>query len=255
MAEPLYRQIADDLRGKIEAGELSRGMPLPTEAELQRSYQASRNTIRDAVKVLITYGLVETRPGQGTFVTRPIEPYVNIIGSGMDDEAAFLTDALSRLRTPQLSDARAEILEASGVVASELRIEQGAQVVARYHGRYIDGTPWSMQAAFYPISLVNHGAVELLQPMQLPQGTADYLRRTLGIAQASWTDKLAVRRPDDSEASFFDLPADGPVAVVDISQTGYDEAGTPIRFTVTTYPADRNRFQRTLGTVPAVSAL
>ena len=70
MPEPIYRQIADDLRHQIETGELRPGEQLETEIELREKYNASRNTIRDAIKLLTTRGLIETRPGQGTFVVR-----------------------------------------------------------------------------------------------------------------------------------------------------------------------------------------
>jgi len=61
VAEPLYRMIAEDLRRKIESGELpkERRGPLPTEGELQKEFGASRNTIREAIKWLITLDLVE----------------------------------------------------------------------------------------------------------------------------------------------------------------------------------------------------
>jgi len=51
MPDPLYRRIADDLRQKIEVGELGAdGKPLPSEKALGEEYGASRNTIRDAIK-------------------------------------------------------------------------------------------------------------------------------------------------------------------------------------------------------------
>ena len=77
MAEqPMYRQIAEDLREKIESGAVPRGSQLPTELELREQYDASRNTIRDAIKLLISRGMVETRPGQGTFVVEKIDPFI-----------------------------------------------------------------------------------------------------------------------------------------------------------------------------------
>ena len=79
MAEPMYRQIADDLRGKIDSGEIAHGAQLPTEIELMDEYSASRNTVRDAIKLLTTRGLVETRPGQGTFVVEKINPFVTTL--------------------------------------------------------------------------------------------------------------------------------------------------------------------------------
>ena len=79
MPEPMYRHIAEDLRAQIESGALARGSQLPTELELRERYEASRNTVRDAMKWLMNLGLVETRPGQGTFVVEKIDPFVTTL--------------------------------------------------------------------------------------------------------------------------------------------------------------------------------
>ena len=79
MANPMYRQIADDLRQTIESGTIAPGSQLPTELELRERYNASRNTVRDAIKWLINLGLVATRPGQGTFVVEKIDPFVTTL--------------------------------------------------------------------------------------------------------------------------------------------------------------------------------
>ena len=63
MSGPLYRKIADDLRRKIESGELAHGVRLPTEDQLMDSYHASRNTVRGAVRELTTGGLAYTLHG------------------------------------------------------------------------------------------------------------------------------------------------------------------------------------------------
>ena len=60
---------------------MAQGSQLPTELELQEQYHASRKTIRDAIKWLITRGLVETRPGQGTFVVEKIDPFVTTLSA------------------------------------------------------------------------------------------------------------------------------------------------------------------------------
>lgn len=67
------------------------------------------------------------------------------------------------------------------------------------------------------------------------------------------TDRRARRSvpcPDANESAFFGLPDDGRIAVFETIRTGYDESGTPIRVTITTYPADRNQFITILGKVP-----
>ena len=75
MASPMYRQIAEDLREQIESGAIGPGHQLRTELELREHYGASRNTVRDAIKWLTSLGLVETKPGQGTFVVQKIDPF------------------------------------------------------------------------------------------------------------------------------------------------------------------------------------
>ncbi len=57
VTEPLYWQIAQELRGQIESGALAPGDQLPSEMDLRSRYRASRNTIRDAVKWLAGRGL------------------------------------------------------------------------------------------------------------------------------------------------------------------------------------------------------
>jgi GntR family transcriptional regulator len=64
----LYRQLADDLRARILAGEFATGDPIPTEAELSRSYRASRITVRHALDLLAQEGLVHREQGRGSFV-------------------------------------------------------------------------------------------------------------------------------------------------------------------------------------------
>ena len=83
--QPMYQQIAEDLRAQIESGTLAPGAQLPTELELRDRYDSSRNTIRDAIKRLTSQGLVETRPGQGTFVTRRVDPFVTVLTGDPDE--------------------------------------------------------------------------------------------------------------------------------------------------------------------------
>ena len=91
MADPMYRQIAQDLQGKIESGELTHGEKLPSEMEFRERYNnASRNTIRDAIKRLTSLGLVETKPGQGTFVTMRIVPFVTELSGDPEARGALL---------------------------------------------------------------------------------------------------------------------------------------------------------------------
>jgi GntR family transcriptional regulator len=255
MADAMYRAIADDLRGKIESGVLARGSQLPTEIELREQYDASRNTVRDAIKSLMTRGLVETRPGQGTFVTDEIIPFVTTLTGDPDtaaggEGATYTQEVRARLRQPQDTLPRVEVQIANDVVASELQLTDDRTVIIRSQERSIDGTHWSLQASYYPMRFVPQGAVRLLQATNIDEGTVEYLRESLGINQAGYRDRIIVRAPDKTETAFFALPEDGRVSVIETRRTAYDENGTPNRLTVSVYPADRNQFALDVGKVP-----
>jgi GntR family transcriptional regulator len=253
--EPMYRRIANGLRRKIESGELASGSQLPTEIELMEGYDASRNTVRDAIKLLTTRGLVETRPGQGTFVVEKINPFVTTLTGPPDaqvsDTEVYIAEVRAGGRVPTESDLRLEIQRANEVIADALRIEPGAQVVSRHQQRFIDGTPWSLQTSFYPMSLVlEHGATLLIQATSIEPGAVAYLANECGIKQVGYRDSLAVRAPDENEVVFFKLPADGRVSVFEIFRVGFDQTGHRFRLTITVYPADRNRFLINVGDMP-----
>ena len=63
-----YRQIAADLRARIEAGEYPVGSQMPTKDELMSSYGVALATVDNALRVLAKLGMVESRQGSGTFV-------------------------------------------------------------------------------------------------------------------------------------------------------------------------------------------
>jgi GntR family transcriptional regulator len=257
MPEPMYRQIAEDLRGKIEAGEIVQGAQLPTEIELMEQFDASRNTVRDAIKLLTARDLVETRPGQGTFVVERINPFVTTLtedpetGRGGGEQNVYIAEVQAGGRTPTVSVPRVEVQQASAATADALRISEGDQVVSRHQQRFIDGTPFSLQTSFYPMSLVQRGASLLIQATDLQEGTVAYLANTLGIKQAGYRDSIQVRPPDETETSFFRLPADGRVPVFEVYRVAFDEAGNRIRLTITIYPVDRNRLVVKVGDVPS----
>lgn len=256
MTEPMWRRIAEDLRRKIENGELGRdGMPLPSELKLRDLYDASRNTIRDAVKWLTTRGLVVTRPGQGTFVCQKIDPFVTQLPAGFEAmsegaDTAYESAVTAHRRVPEISELRIEIHRAADPIMSELGLQDGDAIVSRHQRRFIDGVPWSLQTTFYPMRLVEQGARRLLRTESIVPGAVPYIEETLGFRRAGLRDTFKIRTPDRTETAFFGLPDNGRVAVMEITQTIYDEYGTAYAAIVATYPADRNEFVMAFGSAP-----
>ena len=68
---PKYQQVYTALRREIQSGRLKKGDRLPSEAQLGRTFGASRITVGRAVRDLQAAGLVERRAGSGTYVRKP----------------------------------------------------------------------------------------------------------------------------------------------------------------------------------------
>ncbi len=68
-SERLYQKIVDQIEGRILTGELRLGDHLPSEREMAEQFRVSRTAVREAVRALAEKGLVQVRPGRGTYIT------------------------------------------------------------------------------------------------------------------------------------------------------------------------------------------
>jgi DNA-binding GntR family transcriptional regulator len=253
VAQPMYQQIAGDLRQQIESGVLKRGSQLPTEVDLRDRYDASRNTVRDAIKRLSSLGLIETKPGRGTFVTDKIDPFVSVLTVDVDkvgvgEGATYLSEVTAEHRTAAMSSPKVEVQPASPVIAARLRVAPGTRVVSRHQERYIDGDLWSLQTSFYPWDFIDQGASRLLMAEDIQGGAVRYLAKTTKHSQVGYRDWITARSADNNEQSLFRILHDA--TVFEIFRTAFDQHKRPMRVTVTVFPTDRNQFIVNVGDVP-----
>jgi GntR family transcriptional regulator len=256
--QPMYRYIADDLRTKINTGQLKPNDKLPTEGDLSKQYDASRNTVREAIRRLTDEGLLESRLGQGTFVARKIDPFVTVLtadpktGFGGGETAAYLSEVREKHREPTASVPRVEVVPATDAVARLLGIAPGAQVVSRSQVRYIDGTPWSLQTSFYLMDFITKGATKLLMAQDIQEGSVRYLADEIGVRQTGYRDWITGRLAAEEEQVLFGIGHNAAVFVD--SRVAFDQDNTPMRLTVTIFPVDRNQLIVNVGpNVPALA--
>jgi GntR family transcriptional repressor for pyruvate dehydrogenase complex len=75
-----YQLVADRLIDLIGSRHLRPGDPLPTERELVQSFGVGRSSVREALRMLESRGLIESR-GSGTFAVAPLR---NLLGQSLD---------------------------------------------------------------------------------------------------------------------------------------------------------------------------
>jgi GntR family transcriptional repressor for pyruvate dehydrogenase complex len=68
--ERLRLTVAEDLEGRILSGEIATGDRLPSESDIAREYGVSTRSVREAIQILETKGLLRRRHGERTTVVR-----------------------------------------------------------------------------------------------------------------------------------------------------------------------------------------
>lgn len=268
-----WREIADNLQRRILAEEEFTAVDggrvkLPTELELMEEYSAARNTIREALAWLVERGYLESERGKGTFVVfRPETLHITLslpdqgvvrpeadVGPGGGEGKRWVKDAEIEGRNPSQGDIDIGVKKASPEVARYLQIPENAPVILRHQEMRVDNRPWALQTSYYPQEF-SEKAPRLLDPNDIPEGTVAYLRQTYGYVQGGYHDEINVRLPDETETKTFGLSERASVLVYETFRTAYDEeTGKPFRFTVTVWPADRNRLHYNVGKVPKTVA-
>lgn len=88
--ERIYQKIVDQIRAMLSTGQLNPGDRLPSEREVAEQLQVSRPAVREAFSALELMGLIEVRPGEGTFVKSGdvITPFAFLLSREGDTDQA-----------------------------------------------------------------------------------------------------------------------------------------------------------------------
>jgi GntR family transcriptional regulator len=250
VAQAKYQEIADRLRDQIDSGDLQPGDRLPSEPDLVRTFDASRNTVRLAIALLTNQGLVVTRQGLGTFVNEPAVPFTALLsrvriqpaGPGAAPIHPQVNNVDAEEETSRLMVEKAP---ASASVADKLGISPGELVVVRRRNGTIGGVPWMMMASYFPLDVA--AGTPLEQAGDITGGSIKLLAE-LGYSQLGFVDEIGARMPNAREFAFFGVSTGTPVIVV--NRTAYTQ-DRPIRLTRYTYRGDRVRLTHEVGGVPA----
>jgi GntR family transcriptional regulator len=194
---PVYVQIRESLRGKIDGSPVKPGQRIPSEDELAGWYGVSRMTIRRAISELIDEGLLYRTHGVGTFIARPqlIRDH-----SRLTD---FLQDPAIQDLEPQVEILSIEVVPASAKIAQALALPEGEAVICVETLRSLNGVPVTLSCEYTAGKLMpkweekdlsSHAlwavherngwkvsrAVEQLEARPAPQASADLLQVKVG---------------------------------------------------------------------------
>ncbi|MFP4037470.1 MAG: GntR family transcriptional regulator [Desulfobacteraceae bacterium] len=224
---PLYYQIGTVLKERILSGELQAGAPLPGEEALSREYGVSRITVRRALAILETEGLIIRQRGRGTFVAERSARVRPTRFSGTIEELIA-----------QATSAKVKILDYRTVeppedVAEKLNLPEGEKVVRIDKVRLIDGLPFSVVVNFLP-----RDTGEKISPEDLNEKPLlVVLEEKLGIEADEAVQSVEATIASAEVASLLDIRVGAPLLKVE--RTVFDVESKPVEHVSVLYRADK----------------
>ena len=232
MRETRYQSIAEELRRRLESGDLGGSRLLPSESELSEQYSASRVTVRRALEILREEGLVDSRQGFGWFVaTDPLRQSLGRLGTierQLADEGVVSTRRVLDFRFVNAPPRARQVLGCDSV----LRVRRL---------NLADGEPFALVTVWCPeeygaeLSRADVERSPFYELLDVPLGGAI---QTIGAAVAS-----------SSEADLLKVPVGSPV--LRCERTTRSVEGDPVLLSEHLFPAHLTVFEVDLPHVEA----
>ena len=225
-----YEEIAAYVAGLVS--ERQPGDRLPSDAELCARFGVSRMTARHAVQQLVNQGLVDRRPGLGTFVSARRIP--RRLGSPL----SFTESMRERGLAATSVIIRAGPIDPDPDDVAALGLASGERPVLLERLRLADGVPMAIERA------VIAPACAAVLDEDLATSSLHAAFEAMGHRPAKALATVSARRARAAERELLRLPSAGVVLCE--RRVISDEAGMPLEHTETRYAAERYEFEAVL---------
>lgn len=246
-----FERIAGELRTQIRTGELTPGAKLSAETKLAEEHATSVPTVRQALALLQSEGMIEKEHGRGNFVRRPRRMVTRSndrhqwekdrVKADLDERSsAGSTEHDTGLDVDTLVfSAKYTRVRANAEVADALGLEQGAPVLERiYRTRHRDErSPFNLVRSYMSIDLIEGNPALLDEANEpWPGGTQNQLH-TVGIELDRVVERVTARPPTAEESDELDLSVG--IAVMVIEKSSIDTKGRVADWSEIVLPGDR----------------
>ena len=226
-----YDAIYQDLKEKIEAEIYATGSLLPSESALQDMYQASRDTVRKALRLLKDDGFIQSQKGKGSTVINRQE-YVFPV-SGVVSYAELAAQFHLQTRTVVLTNHFATLPAKSFKdVDPTVEVKQ-MRLLKRV--RYLENEP-----DIIDIDYLDPKVVPPIPESVAKDSLYAYLEGPVGLTIAYATKELTVEAATEEDQRYLKIPPSAVVVVVRSCSSLTDT--TKFQYTESRHRADRFKF-------------
>lgn len=219
---PLWAQVCADLRRRIEAGDFAPGFP--GELTLTEEYEVSRHTIREALRVLRSEGVLRSQRGRPTVV----EP--TVYRQSLGTLSSLFESVAAQGATPR-SDVLRLATTHNASVCADLGIAKDTELVVIERLRYADDQPIAHDVSWLPADIARP-----LLTRDLSHAALYAELQGLGVAIDGGFERVTAERAPRHIAELLDLVVDAPLLLLERRATAQ---GRPVEWRETHVRADR----------------
>lgn len=226
---PIYHQLEEQIKKKIESGEYKPGEAIPSEREFAEELGISRMTVRQAITNLVNEQYLYRIKGKGTFIAE------QKLEQKLTGLTSFTEDMLARGLTPSNSIIHFEIIPAKESLAKELEIPEYSPIYEIKRVRLAEGVPMALEKTYISANLVK-GLTEKIVQASLYQYIEKELNLKIGKARQIMEASIA----NDEEIKLLEIDKHSPILLM--KRVTHLENGKPFEIVKSSYRADRYKF-------------
>ncbi|WP_226535504.1 GntR family transcriptional regulator [Fictibacillus halophilus] len=225
---PLYFQIEEAIKQKIDKGEWESGSMISSEREFAENYEVSRMTVRQAINNLVNDGYLTRRKGKGTFVSgKKIEQ--KLLGL-----TSFTEDMKARGYKPASKLVSFQTVEANHKLAKALDISQNEEIYEIKRVRLANEIPMAIETTYVPVQLIQ------LSEIHIKEGSLYSQVENAGFHIDYANQSLEASIAREAESEILEITKGAPVLL--IQRQTYLTTGKPLEVVHSVYRGDRYKF-------------
>ncbi len=229
-ALPLYYQLKECLREKVESEEWLPGFQLPSEPDLAKQFGVSRATVRRALGDLTAEGVFLRKHGTGTFVATPkIEQDLTKFYSFSRDMEAKGLKPSSRVLSLQ------QVVPSLGT-RKALQLEENEFVYELHRLRLVAEEPFIIERSILPVKFFQDMTIEKLKSRAL----YDLMELEYGIVPAKAVEYFEPVLASGFESEMLGIEENSPALL--IHRVAYTSGGRPVELCKSVVRGDRCRY-------------
>jgi GntR family transcriptional regulator len=224
-----YEEISSEMRDRIKQHVYPIDQPIPDEISLAKEFNCSRMTMKRALDILVTEGLLYRKRGHGTFI---VQSGINNPRVNVESNEVLGLSKLMRDQKVTSKVIRFDVQFPTEEVAAHLAIDSKTPVYYLIRLRLVDDEPYVMEKTYMPTTLIPGINDEVLSG-----SIYSYINNCLGLTIAGSHRRIRASKSDELDQEHLECKSDDPI--LEVEHVGYLNNGVPFEYSFSRHRYDK----------------